>query len=123
MTEIIITMIKTTKTATIREKIITRITIILINKTLAYVNQDYLTFLNAQGVINVIIDDDNNTHSNLISENEEVDHAKIIPARTSIAFELTRVNSRLDISRAKVIREDTHTIKTGEDLIRINAIP
>ena len=57
-----------------------------------------------------------------MNENEEVDHVKMIFARISIAFELTRVNSRLDANRARIIRENTHIMKINEDLIRVNAI-
>ena len=72
--------------------------------------------------MNVIIDDDDNTHNNLISENEEIDYAKMIFVKILITFELTHINSRLDISHAKVIREDTHITKINKDLIRVNAI-
>ena len=57
-----------------------------------------------------------------MNENEKIDHAKITPAKTSITFELTRINSRLDINHAKIIHENTHTAKTNENLTRINAI-
>ena len=100
----------------------TRTIIIFINKILAYINQDYFIFSNAQGVANVIIDDNDNTHNNLINENEEIDHVEITPAKTLIAFKLMRVNSRLNINRAKIIRENTHIIKTNENLIRVNVI-
>ena len=46
----------------------------------------------------------------------------MIFAKISIAFELTRVNSRFDINRAKIIRENTHIMKINENLIRVNAI-
>ena len=91
--KIIMITIKTTRAATIKKKVMTHMIIISINKTLAYVNQNYFIFSNAQSVINVVIDDDDNMYNNLINEDEGVDHAKITLAKTLIAFELTRVNS------------------------------
>ena len=46
----------------------------------------------------------------------------MILAKTSIAFKLTRVNSRFDVSRARIIRENTHITKINKNLIRVNAI-
>ena len=57
-----------------------------------------------------------------MSENEKIDHAKMIFAKTLIAFKLMRINSRFDIDRAKVIRENTHIMEINENLIRVNAI-
>ena len=51
-----------------------------------------------------------------------VDHVEMTLMRALIAFELTRINSRLDAIRVKVIRENTHIMKIGKDLIRVNAI-
>ena len=106
----------------IKKEITTRTIITFINKTFAYINQDCFIFLNAQDVANIIIDDDNNTHNNLINENEKIDHVKITPAKISIAFKLTRINSRFDANRARIIRENTHIIKISENLTRVNAI-
>ena len=114
-------IIKITRT-TIGEKTTTRTIIIFVNKTLAYVNQDCFIFSGAQGAANVVIDGDNNTHNNLMNENEGIDYIKITFARILIAFELTRINSRLDISRARVIREGTHITKINENLINVNII-
>ena len=100
----------------------TRIIIIFINKIFAYINQNYLIFLNAQNVANVVIDDNNNIYNNLINENEEIDYVKIIFAKISIAFKLTRINSRFDINRARIIREDIYIAKINEDLTRVNVI-
>ena len=61
-------------------------------------------------------------YNNLINENEEIDYAEMIFVKTSIAFELMRINSRFDIGRAKVIREDTYITKINKDLIRVNVI-
>ena len=72
--------------------------------------------------MNVIIDDDNNTYNNLINESEGIDHVKMIFAKISIAFELTRINSRFNVNRVKIIRENTYIIKINKDLIRVNAI-
>ena len=57
-----------------------------------------------------------------MNENEEIDHAKMTFAKTSIAFKLTRVNSRLDANRAKIIRENTYITKINENLTRVNVI-
>ena len=92
---VIETTIKITiKTMIITKKITTtRTTITLINKTLAHINQDYLIFLNAQNVANIVIkNNDNNKHRSLINENEKIYHAKMIFAKTSIAFTLTQIN-------------------------------
>ena len=115
-------MIKITKVTIIKEKMTIRTTITFINKTLAHINQNYLIFSNAQSVANVIIDDDDNTHNNLINKNEKINYAEMIFMKTSIAFKLTRVNSRLNINRVKITRENTHIIKTNEDLTRVNVI-
>ena len=72
--------------------------------------------------MNVIIDNNNNTHNNLISENKGINYVKMIFAKISIAFKLTRVNSRFDINRARIIRENTHIIKINENLTRVNVI-
>ena len=114
--------IKITKTIIIKKEITARMIITFINKILAYINQNYLIFLNAQNVVNIIIDDDNNTHNNLMNKNEKVDHVKITSAKTSIAFKLTRVNSRFDANRAKIIHENTYITKINENLTRVNAI-
>ena len=105
-----------------KKKTAARIIITFINKTLTHINQNCFIFLSAQDVANVVIDDDNNTHNNLISESEKIDHAKMIFAKTLIAFELMRVNSRFDISRVKVIYKNTHIAKINKNLTRINAI-
>ena len=114
--------IKVIKITIIKKEATIRTIITFINKTLVYINQNYLIFLNAQGVVNVIIDDNNNTHNNLISEGEGIDYIKIILARTSVAFELTYINSRFDVNRVRIIREDTYIMKTSGDLISVNAI-
>ena len=113
---------KITRATITKKETTTRTIITFINKIFAYINQNYLIFSNAQGVANVVIDDNNNTHNNLISESEGVNHAKITLAKTSIAFELTCVNSRLDAIRARITRENTHIMKTNEDLTRVNVI-
>ena len=81
----------TTKAATTTKKIMTtRTTIILINKTLAYVNQNYLIFLDAQNVANIIIKDDGSSkHRNLINKNEGVYYIRVTFAGALIAFTLT----------------------------------
>ena len=118
---IIIITIKITRIIIIKETAI-RMIIIFINKILAYVNQDYFIFSNAQNAANVIINDNDNTYRNSINENEEIDYIKMIFVKTLIAFELTRVNSRCDVNRIKVIRENTHITKINGDLIRVNVV-
>ena len=119
----IITIITKIARAIITKKETTTRTIItFINKIFAYINQDYFIFLSAQNVANVIIDDDDNTYNNLINESEEINHAKMIFIKTSIAFELTRVNSRFNVNRARIIRENIYTMKINKDLTRVNVI-
>ena len=72
--------------------------------------------------MNVVINNDNNIYNSLMSGGEEINYAKMTFAKVSIAFKLTRVNLRLDIIRARIIRENTHIMKTNEDLTRVNAI-
>ena len=100
----------------------TRTTITLINKIFVYINQNCFIFLDAQNIANVAIDGDDNTYNNLIDESEKIDYIKITLAKISIAFKLTRINSRFDINRVKVIREDTHITKINENLTRVNVI-
>ena len=57
-----------------------------------------------------------------MSENEKIDHIKMTFTKILIIFKLTRANSRRDINRAKIIRENTHIAKINENLIRVNAI-
>ena len=57
-----------------------------------------------------------------MNENEGVDYVKMTFAKTSITFKLMRVNSRLNINRVKIIRENTHIMKINKDLTRVNAI-
>ena len=46
----------------------------------------------------------------------------MIFAKTLIAFELTRINSRFNVNRVKIIRENAYIIKINKNLIRVNII-
>ena len=57
-----------------------------------------------------------------MNKGEGIDYAKVTLVKISITFKLTRINSRLDIGRAKIIRENTHIMKVNEDLTRVSAV-
>ena len=70
-----------------------RLTIIYVNYIFLHMSiKIFYTLLNAQNVTHIIIKDNNNENDDLKKKRKRIYYIKIIFAKTSIAFTLTRIN-------------------------------